>query len=105
MEISILEKKEGDSMVLDVSGDIELGESSTRLRNSVRNSLNAGVSNITLDLADVNYLDSSGIGELISSLVAVSRADGRMVILNPTDQIRRLLEISQLTELFDIEYR
>jgi anti-sigma B factor antagonist len=100
-----IEEREGiDGIVLDLSGDIIFGEANTALRNGIRNRLMDGKINITLNLKEVGYLDSSGIGELISALTAVSREGGRMVILNPGERVQRLFEISKLTEIFEVEY-
>lgn len=100
-----IEEREGvDGIVLDLSGDIIFGESNTTLRHGIRNRLKEGKTNLTLDLKDVGYLDSSGIGELISALTAVSRVGGHMILLNPGDRIQKLLEISKLTEIFDVQF-
>ncbi len=104
-EFVIEERKEGNAVILALSGNLDMGDSSMKLRNSVRESLDAGIPDIALDMSNVTYLDSSGIGELIASLVAANRENKNLVLLNPTDQIQRLFEISQLTELFDIEFR
>lgn len=97
-------EREGDSgVVLDLSGDIIFGEANNALRWGIRNRLKEGKINITLNLEEVGYLDSSGIGELISALTAVNREGGNMVLLNPGERIMRLLEISKLTEIFEIE--
>ncbi len=104
-EFVIEERKEGNAVILALSGNLDMGDSSIKLRNSVRESLDAGIPDIALDMSNVTYLDSSGIGELIASLVAANRENKNLVLLNPTDQIQRLFEISQLTELFDIEFR
>ncbi len=103
-QLIIEERESANGVVLDLSGDIIFGEANTTLRNGIRNRLRDGRTNISLNLTDVGYLDSSGIGELISALTAVSRVGGHMVLLNPGDRILRLLEISKLTEIFEVEY-
>lgn len=105
MELNIVERKEGNELILDLDGDIVFGESNTKLRQCVRDSIESGHRNITLDMADVEYLDSSGIGELISSLTAVNRVDGKLLLVNPTDRAHKLLAISHLTDIFEIENR
>jgi len=100
-----IEEREGyNGVILDLSGDIIFGEANTTLRHGIRSILRDGRTNIFLNLSDVGYLDSSGIGELISALTAVSREGGRMVLMNPGERIQRLLEISKLTEIFEVEY-
>lgn len=103
MELNISERKEGNSLILDLDGDLILGESNKKLRSSVRDSIEAGYKEIVIEMSDVQHLDSSGIGELISSLTAVSRSDGTLVLLNPTDRAHKLLAISQLTDIFEIK--
>lgn len=99
-----IEEREGtDGIVLDLRGDIIFGEANTTLRHGIRNRLKEGKTHITLNMEEVGYLDSSGIGELISALTAVSREGGTLVLLNPGERITRLLEISKLTEIFEIE--
>lgn len=102
-QLEITEREGTDGVVLDLNGDIIFGEANTTLRWGIRDRLKEGKTNITLNLADVGYLDSSGIGELISALTAVGREGGRMVLLDPGERIFRLLEISKLTEIFEIE--
>lgn len=104
MELNIEGKEDGRSIVLDLSGDLIFGECNTKLRSTLRDYLTKGYNDVSLDLADVEHLDSSGIGELISSLIAVSREGGELVLLNPPARVHQLLEISQLTDIFEIEY-
>ena len=101
--LNITERETPNGIVLDLSGDIIFGEANNALRWGIRNRLREGKTNITLNLEEVGYLDSSGIGELISALTAVNREGGSMVLLNPGERIMRLLEISKLTEIFEIE--
>jgi anti-sigma B factor antagonist len=103
-QLNISEREGVDGIVLDLKGDIIFGEANNALRNGIRNRLMDGETNITLNLKEVGYLDSSGIGELISALTAVSREGGKMILLNPGERIQRLLEISKLTEIFEVEY-
>lgn len=103
-ELSISERTEGKTHVLDLDGEIIIGDATEKIRSKVRDCLEKGQTNLSLNMKEVEYLDSSGIGELISSLVAVQRLDGRFVLLNPNDKARQLLEISGLTDIFDVEF-
>ncbi|MDH3529051.1 MAG: STAS domain-containing protein, partial [Acidobacteriota bacterium] len=96
MELNISANKEGNSVVLDLNGDLVIGETCTKLRQTVREWLDQDVRDITFDLADVRRLDSSGIGEMIATLIAVNRADGSLVLLRPNDHVYKLLAISEL---------
>jgi anti-sigma B factor antagonist len=91
----------GDVHILDCSGKITLGEGTMTVRNSVREILNNGGKKIILNLNDVNYIDSSGIGELVSSYTTVTNAGGKLKLLNLTNKIQELLQITKLLTVFD----
>ena len=88
--------------VLDLSGKITLGEGSVTIRDAVRDVLATGKNQILLNLADVNYIDSSGIGELVSALTAVKNAGGSLKLLQLTKKVKDLLQITKLYTVFDI---
>jgi anti-sigma B factor antagonist len=88
--------------VVDVSGRITLGEACKELREVIRGELGKGQKNILLNLADVTYIDSSGIGELVSAFTAVSNQGGQLKLLNLTKKVHDLLQITKLYTVFDI---
>jgi anti-sigma B factor antagonist len=88
--------------VVDVSGRITLGEGCTQLRELIRDQLGKGNKNILLNLADVTYIDSSGIGELVSGFTGVARQGGALKLLNLTKKVHDLLQITKLYTVFDI---
>jgi anti-sigma B factor antagonist len=88
--------------VVDLSGRITLGEGSTILRDTVRELLGRGQKKILLNLGDVNYIDSSGIGELVSGYTTVTNQGGQLKLLNLTKKVRDLLQITKLITVFDI---
>ena len=88
--------------VVDVSGRITLGEGCTQLRELVRDQLSKGNKNILLNLADVTYIDSSGIGELVSAYTGVSRQGGGLKLLNLTKKVHDLLQITKLYTVFEV---
>ncbi len=90
----------GDVTVLDCSGKITLGEGTMAVRNTVREILKNGGKKIVLNLADVNYIDSSGIGELVSSYTTVTNQGGHLKLLNLTKKIQELLAITKLLTVF-----
>jgi len=92
----------GDIQVLDVSGKITLGEGTMAVRNTVRDLLKVGNKKIILNLADVNYVDSSGIGELVSAYTMVSNQGGKLILLNLNQKIRELLRITRLLNVFQV---
>jgi len=88
--------------VVDVSGRITLGESCKQLRDVIRGELGKGHKNLLLNLADVTYIDSSGIGELVSAFTAVSNQGGQLKLLNLTKKVHDLLQITKLYTVFDV---
>ena len=89
-------------MVIDVSGRITLGEGCAQLRELIRDQLSKGNKQVLLNLADVTYIDSSGIGELVSAYTAVSNQGGQLKLLNLTKKVHDLLQITKLYTVFDI---
>jgi anti-sigma B factor antagonist len=92
----------GDVHILDVSGKIMLGEGTMAVRNSVRELLKNGGKKIILNLGDVNYIDSSGIGELVSSFTTVTNQGGQLKLLHLTKKIQELLAITKLLTVFQV---
>lgn len=89
--------------ILDLSGRITLGEGSVQLRDAVRDLLSKGSKKILLNLGDVNYIDSSGIGELVSAYTTVRNQGGDLKLLNLTKKVHDLLQITKLYTVFDIK--
>ena len=92
---------QGDISILDVSGKITIGQGTVEIRNTVRDLLKNGKSKILLNLGGVSYVDSSGIGELVSSYTTVTNAGGQLKLLNLTKKLRELLAITKLLTVFD----
>jgi len=88
--------------VIDLSGRITLGEGSAMLREMVRDLLNKGQKRLVLNLADINYIDSSGIGELVSGFTTVRNNGGELKLLNLTKKVHDLLQITKLYTVFDV---
>jgi anti-sigma B factor antagonist len=89
--------------ILDLSGRITLGEGSVTLRDSVRDAVAKGSKNILLNLGDISYIDSSGIGELVSAFTSVKNGGGELKLLNLTKKVHDLLQITKLYTVFDIK--
>jgi anti-sigma B factor antagonist len=88
--------------IMDCSGRITLGEGSVQLRDAVRDLLSKGSKQILLNLGDVTYIDSSGIGELVSAFTTVRNQGGDLKLLNLTKKVHDLLQITKLYTVFDI---
>ncbi len=91
-----------DVHILDISGKITLGEGTMTVRNTVRDILKDKGNKIVLNLADVNYIDSSGIGELVSTYTTVTNSGGQLKLLNLTKKIHELLQITKLLTVFQV---
>ena len=89
--------------ILDLSGRITLGEGSVQLRDAILDLLSKGSKLILLNLADVNYIDSSGIGELVSAYTTVRNQGGELKLLNLTKKVHDLLQITKLYTVFDVK--
>ena len=87
--------------ILDIHGKITIGEGSREVRTKVREVLENGEKNILLNLGDVSYVDSSGIGELVSSYTTVTNQGGQLKLLNLTKKLEELLAITKLLTVFD----
>ena len=89
--------------VVDLSGRITLGEGSVVLRDLVRELIGKGNKKILLNLGDVTYIDSSGIGELVSAFTTVRNQGGELKLLKLTKKVHDLLQITKLYTVFDIK--
>jgi anti-sigma B factor antagonist len=89
--------------IMDLSGRITLGEGSVVLRDQIRDLLGKGEKKILLNLGDVTYIDSSGIGELVSAFTTVRNQGGELKLLNLTKKVHDLLQITKLYTVFDVK--
>jgi len=100
-QLSLKERQSGEVTILDLSGKITIGEGSVQLREAVRKLLDEGKKKILLNLGDVSYVDSSGIGELVSSYTTTNNGGGQLKLLNLTKKIQDLLMITKLLTVFE----
>ncbi len=89
--------------ILDLSGRITLGEGSGTLRDTVRDLVSKGSKKILLNLAEVDYIDSSGLGELVAAYTAVKNSGGDLKLVNLTKKVSDLLVITKLATVFDVK--
>ena len=99
--MQIEERAVGDVVVLDVKGKITLGEGDELLKDKVNSLVNQGHKKIVLNLADVPYIDSAGLGEVVRTYTTVSRQGGSLKLLNLTKRITDLLSITKLLTVFE----
>ena len=99
--MQIEERNVGDVKVLDLKGKITLGEGDELLKDKVNSLINQGHRKIVLNLADVPYIDSAGLGEIVRTYTTVSRQGGSLKLLNLTKRITDLLSITKLLTVFE----
>ncbi|MDQ6701153.1 MAG: STAS domain-containing protein [Acidobacteriota bacterium] len=102
MSVKLSTRQVGDVSVMDVSGRITLGEGSSTLRDAMRDMVAKGQKKILLNLGDVSYIDSSGIGELVSGFTTVANQGGQLKLLNLTKRVKDLLQITKLYTVFEV---
>jgi anti-sigma B factor antagonist len=99
--MQIEERTIGDVVVLDIKGRVQLGDGDEMLKDKVNSLLNQGRKKIVLNLAEVPYIDSAGLGEVVRTFTTVSRQGGQLKLLNLTKRITDLLAITKLLTVFD----
>jgi anti-sigma B factor antagonist len=102
MNFTATRREIGDVTVIDMNGRITLGEGSSLLRDLVRENLGKGRKKIVMNLAGVNYIDSTGLGELVSGFRLVKSEGGELKLLNLNKKVIDLLQITKLYAVFDI---
>lgn len=102
MTIKATTRESSNVTIVDISGRITLGEGSALLRDTVRDLLSKGQKKILLNLGDVSYIDSSGIGELVSGFTTVKNQGGELKLLNLTKKVHDLLQITKLYTVFEV---
>lgn len=101
-ELVIKEHQIGDVTVLDLDGMIRIGEGSVALRNAIRRLITEGKRNVVLDLAGVGYIDSSGVGELVTNYTILAKDNGMLRLANITEKLHDLLTITKLLTVYDV---
>ena len=102
MSVKLNSRQVGDVSVVDVAGRITLGEGSSALRDLMRDMVGKGQKKILLNLGEVSYIDSSGIGELVSGFTTVTNSGGQLKLLNLNKRVKDLLQITKLYTVFDV---
>ncbi len=102
MSVKLTTRQVGDVTVIDVAGRITLGEGSSVLRDAMRDLVSKGQKKILLNLGEVSYIDSSGIGELVSGFTTVTNGGGALKLLNLNKRVKDLLQITKLYTVFDV---
>ena len=99
--MKIVERQVGDVVILDLHGKILIGEGDDALRDAITKLVDGGKAKIILNLADVPYVDSAGLGEIVRCYTTVSRKGGKLKLVNLTKKIQDLLAITKLLTVFE----
>ncbi len=102
MKLSIIDRSLDDVVILDLTGRITIGEGTLLVRERIEKLLGRGDREFLLNLADVDYIDSSGLGELVSAFTTVHNQDGVLKLLGLTYRVRDLMQITKLLTVFDV---
>ena len=103
MSLKIDTREVAHVIILDIEGRIVLGDEIHQLRDAIRKLIEEGKKKIILNLAGVDYIDSSGVGELVSSFTAVRNSGGELKLLNLTQKVQDVLYVTKLATVFDIK--
>ena len=93
-------RRAGDVAIVDLAGRITLGEGSGLLRSTIKDLVNGGQKNILVNLKEVTYIDSAGLGELVGSYASVTNMSGNIKLLNPQAKVHDLLQVTKLYTVF-----
>ncbi len=100
--LNIQERENGNTIILDLEGDVILGGGSAKLREKFTELLQNNKNNILLNFGKVKYLDSSGSGEILAGLEGVKKAEGSLKITNLTPKVEQVLSLSNLMLVLDV---
>ena len=89
--------------ILDLAGRITLGAGSLQLRDSIHNLVSQGKKKILLNLAEINYIDSSGVGELVGAFTTIRREGGELKLMRLTKKVQDLMQMTKLYSVFDVK--
>jgi anti-sigma B factor antagonist len=96
-------RQSGDVSVVDLSGRVTLGEGSGLVRSTIKELVGSGRKNILLNLKNVTYIDSAGLGEIVGSYATVTNVGGNIKLLHPQAKVHDLLQITKLYTVFDVK--
>lgn len=102
MSITTASRQIGSVMIVDISGNIILGENRTSLRNFMSDLLSKEHKQILFNLSDVDHIDSSGLGFLVSAFTSVRREGGELKLFSPTKKVQDVMRFTKLNTIFDI---
>ena len=101
MSLKINVRESGNVVILDLNGRITIGEEAASLRNTIKEHLDNGQKNILLNLAEVSYIDSTGLGQFVGSFATVTSRGGQLKLLNLQKKLQELMQITKLITVFE----
>jgi anti-sigma B factor antagonist len=102
VSVKLTTRQVGDVTVVDAVGRITLGDGASTFRDTIRELAAASHKKLLLNLAEVSYIDSSGIGEMVSGFTTITNQGGQVKLLNLTKRVKDLLQITKLYTVFDV---
>lgn len=101
MSLKIGVRESGSVVILDLNGRITIGEEAASLRDTIKELLESGQKNILLNLAEVSYIDSTGLGQFVGSFATVTSKGGQLKLLNLQKKLQELMQITKLITVFE----
>ncbi|MGH9640570.1 MAG: STAS domain-containing protein [Bryobacteraceae bacterium] len=102
MSVKLTSRQVGDVAVIDAAGRITLGEGASRFRDAIRDLAAKGQKKLLLNLSEVSYIDSSGIGELVSGFTTLTNNGGQLKLVGLSKRVKDLLQITKLYTVFEV---
>jgi anti-sigma B factor antagonist len=102
MSLKMSTREVNDIVIIDLSGRITMGEACAAIRDEIHDQLGNGIRKVVLNLADVSYIDSAGLGELTAAYTSVKNRDGQLKLLNLIKRVQDLMQITKLYTVFDV---
>jgi len=102
MSLKLSTREVKDVIIIDLSGRVTMGEPCAAIRDEMRDEIAQGNRKVVLNLADVSYIDSAGLGELTAAYTSVKNRDGQLKLLNLTKRVHDLMQITKLYTVFDV---
>ena len=102
MSLKMSTREAKDIVIIDFSGRLTMGEACAAIRDEIHDQIANGTRKLLLNLADVTYIDSAGLGELTAAFTSVKNRDGHLKLLNLTKRVHDLMQITKLYTVFDV---
>ncbi len=102
MSLKLNSREVNDVVIIDLSGRLTMGEPCAAIRDEIHDEVGHGYKKVLLNLADVTYIDSAGLGELTAAFTTLKNREGALKLLNQTKRVHDLMQITKLYTVFDV---